>query len=150
MVVGDVQFAPLGLVLLACLGEVCGVLGIVVGLGEGDVEDGMGVERDGEGSSVVRAGGEQKVDLHVGFGEEGVDVGVSVEREPEGERDLVEEEETYASTILRRQKEEFTHEEKRGRKRRLPEALKKSTSAARNRKRKKPADTIDELFSGLA
>ena len=150
MVVGDVQFAPLGLVLLACLGEVCGVLGIVVGLGEGDVEDGMGVERDGEGSGVLRAGMEEKVGFRVGIVEEGVDVGVSVEREPEGERDLVEEEETSASTILGRQKAKFTHEEKQGRKRRLPEAFKKSTSAARDRKRKKPADTIDELFSALA
>ena len=110
----------------------------------------MGVERDEEASGVLRTAEEENVDLGVGYGDEGVDVGVSVERGTEGERDLVKEEETYASTILGRRKAEFTHEEKQGRKRSLPEAFKMSTSAARNRKRKKPVDAIDELFSGLA
>ena len=140
MVVGDVQFAQLGLVLLACLGEVCSVLGILVG---------MGVERDREPSDVLNTAREEKMDLGVGFGDEGVDIGVSVERRSEGEPELVEEEERYTSSILGGQKAEFTHEEKQGRKRSLPEAFKKSTSAARNRKRKKPVDAIDELFSGL-
>ena len=147
-VVGDVQFAPLGLVLLACLGEVCGVLGMVVGLGEDSMEEQIGVEKDGEDCGGLRASGEEKVDLRVGFGEEGMDVGVSVERGREVEWDLVDDEETYASSIPGRQKAEFTHEEKQGRKRRLQEASKET--AARNRRRKKPTDAIDELFSGLA
>jgi hypothetical protein len=150
LVVGDVQFAHLGLVLLACLGEVCGVLGIVVGMEKDGVEEGMGVERDEEASGVLRIAEEENVDLGVGLGDKGVDVGVSIERGTEGERDLVKEQETYASTILGRRKADFTNEEKQGRKRSLPEGFKKSTSATRNRKRKKPVDTIDELFSGLA
>ena len=148
MVVGDVQFAPLGLVLLACLGEVCDVLGIVVGLGDGNAEEGMGVERDGEGSGGLRVYGEEQVDLRAGFGEEGVDIGVNVERDREEEWDLVDV--SSASSIPGRQEAEFTHEEKQRRKRRLPETSEKNISAARSRKKKKLADAIDDLFNGLA
>jgi len=152
MVVGDVQFAPLGVVLLACLGEVCGVLGVTVGLGKGRVEEGIEVEQDEKGDGVVRVDGGEKEYVDATLGEDGVDVGVRVERGHDEDGDLVEEKDAYASTAPKRQKREFKHEKNQGRKRPLPEqpdAFEKSTPVARNKRRKKPADAIDELFSGL-
>lgn len=150
MLVGDMQFAPLGLVLLACLGEVCDVVGIVVELGKDSAKEGMGVERD-RGGKVLSVGDVREVDLGATcYVEEAVDVGVHVERAGNEECDIVEDEEIYASSTSGKQKAEFTHEEEQGRKRRLPKASKKNISTVKSRKRKKPANAIDELFSGLA
>ena len=130
-VAADAQFAPLGLVLLGVLAEVCALVG---------VGDALGMEV-GEGEMV------QEEEVVV---EEGEDVGIRVEREENSGMKHDSDEPTVHLEDDRTQMDdtELPVEEKRRRaedRAELREPLKKPKTT----KRRKINDAMDELFSGL-
>lgn len=148
--VGDNQFAVLGLVLLGCLGRVCEVTGIT----EQMVEEGedVGVELRGfiEGQEVEKALGGSEGDIGVPIPRDGdSDLGEAVMRE--GEVVLVKDE-GEVSTMLEEGSIPIIHTKAKPKKRKLQDSSEDGTPQKATRKTKKMAkkkDAIDDLFSGL-
>ena len=131
-VVADGQFAPLGLVLLGVLGEVCALVGVSEALG---VEGGNG-EIVGEEEVVV---------------EEGEDVGVRVERE-EASRVRHDPDESAIHLEGDRTQMDDTELPVEGTRKRAEdttELRERPLKKPKTTKRKKINDAMDELFSGL-
>lgn len=146
--VGDNQFAVLGLVLLGCLGRVCELIGVTEMMieegdddvgealkgfakGEEEVADLVGVVDDDVGVPIKRHGGD--------------DIGETVMRV---EEDVpVEDENVYAIV------EETAHKVKPKKRKTQDSAIiavvETPPKKAKTKKAKKKRDTIDDLFSGL-
>lgn len=147
--VGDNQFAVLGLVLLGCLGRVCEVTGVT----EQMVEDGEDIGVELRGFAEVK-----EVDELLG-GIEGDDVGVPIERDGNDDlgeairredRDALVEDEDSIS--VRAEESIPILQAKVKPKKRKPQespGIETPPKKAKTKKAKKKRDTIDDLFSGL-